>query len=291
MSSQVMTEAARKRLTKGVNVLSWDCGTTNLCYCLLEQLPELNEDGTKNTKEFRIVKWQNFSLYVDNIKEAAESLVSELNRRPWMLDVDYVVIEAQVIKNVSMKCLSHIIQTYFRTRATAPVEFVNGTMIQAPVYGPSVHFIEAKSKFSVCAVPEPKLKSRRLRNKRVAVLMAQKLLADQGDHLALQFLSSFDKKDDLSDSFVQALYFLRLLRNRRSNSHTIRNHISQNAVEDGIELDTGFSLNEGCEVDDEIPLPRTYKRETFSDPVYKLDTINASQCYKRVVQQPQWISH
>lgn len=278
-----MTSTPRPRLTAGVNVLSWDCGMTNLCYCFLEHL--VKEEG--QTKEFRIVKWSNFSLHADNIKDAAESLVYELNRRPWMLDVDYVCIESQVIKNTQMKCLSHIIQTYFLTRNSTSVQFsIDGTSNIAPPRGPTVHFVEAKSKFNVCSVPEPKIQSRRLRNKRVAVLMAQKLLTDQNDVTTLKFLNSFDKKDDLSDSFVQGLYFLRLLKSNKKNARTIKNHLGLNTEPEGIVI----SLNEGCEIDDEIPLPKTYRRETYSDPIYNLMEVEPSECYKKPQKGSSWSS-
>lgn len=271
----------RRRLTKNVNVLSWDCGTTNLCYCFLE---DANEPG----REFRIVKWQNFSLFADSIKEATETFVNEANRRPWMLDADYVSIESQVLKNSDMKAISHVIQCYFRTRATLPVEFNDGVMYQPPVYGPSVNFVDSKSKFTLCVVPEPKCKSRRDRNKQIAVTMARKLLSDQGETVALEFLNSFKKKDDLSDSFLLGLYFLRKLRNQHTNSSTIRKHLGLNAVEDEGSIVIDLNLNEGCEIDDEIPLPKTYKKETYSHPIYNLEGVNASACYKRAIEPLKW---
>jgi hypothetical protein len=281
-------EGEMARLTEGTSVLSFDCGLTNLCYCLVEDLgpapagPADPADVLLDGHRHRLIKWQNFSLHADTLKEATEAFVAEANRRPWMLGVDHVVVEAQVLRNVQMKCLSHVIQAYFVTRATAPVEFEGGVMRQQPHSGPPVNFVEAKNKLTLTEVPEPAIKSRRVRNKRVAILMAQKILASTP--AALDFLNSFDKKDDLADSFLQGLYFLRLLRTRAKNARTIRRHLG--LAREGAVID--LNLNEGCELDDEVPLPKTYKRETYSHPVYKLDQLNASACYRRVLEPPRW---
>ncbi len=281
----VTTTTVRPRLTNKVNVLSFDCGLTNLAYCFLEDLfePDRVLPPLPGEKEVRIIKWTVFSLHADNIKQASESCVMEMNRRPWMVDVDFVCIEAQVLKNTQMKCLSHIIQTYFLTRGSVIITYnkSSGAIIQPPPRGPSVHFIEAKSKFNVCKVPEPAIKNRRVRNKRVAVLMAQKILEDQKDTTTLKFLNSFEKKDDLSDSFLQGIYFLRLLRTQTKNAAKIKEHLGLPKKEEkGIVIDISMDLNEGCEVDDEIPLPKTYHRETYSDPIYNLSDVNTSECYK-----------
>ena len=58
------------RLTESVNCLSWDCGTRNLCYCLLE-------DCNQPDKEFSIRLWENFSLKSDTTAEAIFNLQQE----------------------------------------------------------------------------------------------------------------------------------------------------------------------------------------------------------------------
>ena len=289
-SSTDVATTTRPRLTKGVNCLSFDCGLTNLAYCFLEDLFDSNRviPPLPGEKEVRIIKWTVFSLHAENIKQAAESCVMELNRRPWVCDVDFVVIESQVLKNTQMKCLSHIIQTYFLARGSTVITYnkSSGAMIQPSPRGPSVHFIEAKSKFNVCKVPEPAIKNRRVRNKRVAILMAQKILGDQGDVTTLKFLNSFEKKDDLSDSFLQGLYFLRLLRNHGKNAAKIKEHLGlpkEVKENEGIVIDISLDLNEGCEIDDEIPLPKTYPRETYSDPIYNIMDVSSSECYKHTI--------
>lgn len=231
------------RLTPGTNVLSFDPGKTNLCYCLLEYVGAAD-------REFRILRWQNFSLHAKSLKEAIESLVIELSRRSWMSRVDYVCIEAQMVWNKDMKVISHAIQTYFRTRTLGQER------------RPTVSFIEAKNKFSVCKVPEPThLKTRRSRNKKVAVLMAEKLLSEQNDATALEFLRGFKKKDDLSDSMVQGLYFLRLVQKQKQASARVKRHLEGGGKH-------VIDINEGCRVDDESPLPQAYRAEVIDAPEY-----------------------
>jgi hypothetical protein len=288
-----LSRPGRKRgaLTEGVNCLSWDCGTTNLCYCLLEYLggPE---------KEFRVVMWENFSLNAQSIKHAVEMLPRELDRRPWMLDVDYVCIESQVVQNIEMKVVSHALQMYFVTRSLVP-PVIQGiappsssssassvTMTTAARKPISVHFISAKSKFTVCDVEEPNLKTRRARNKRVAVLMAQKLLQEQGDEQTLRYLNKHTKKDDLADSLIQAVYFLRIVYNRSTQTKKVLKHLGLETTDDteGVVID----INEGREVHTEVPLPQVYKSETFTRPVYAVPHVEPSNCYSRTPPTGQW---
>jgi hypothetical protein len=187
-----------------------------------------------------------------------------------MMQVDHVCIESQVIRNTQMKVISHVLQAYFATRSTHVLSPDNDEELNSPPPPgsmlQSINFIAPKSKFSVCKVEEPKLKSRRARNKKVAVLMAIKLLEDNGHQLSLEFLKSKSKQDDLADSFVQGLYFLRYLRVCKQINNDIKTHIhgSRNAVKGNTVID----LNEGCEINDEIPLPQVYKSDHFTGDVY-----------------------
>lgn len=211
------------RLTEKVNCLSWDCGTRNLCYCLLE-------DCNEPDKEFSIRLWENFSLRSETTAEAIFALQVELDARPWMLHADHIVIEAQCNPNTTMKVISHALQMYFATRRQAPKVVTSstssGTTITERSGKPqSIHFISPKNKFKVANVPEPGGVSGHAKNKRIAVNMAKKLLGSLQDKSMFEYLLSHKKKDDLSDSFLQGLYFLRLIRQRTKASKKILDHI------------------------------------------------------------------
>jgi hypothetical protein len=172
-----------------------------------------------------------------------------------------------------MKVISHAIQMYFCTRSTSlalDTDTARDTM-------QSINFVAPRSKFGVCDVVEPKIKSRRVRNKRVAILMAEKLLTENGDSMSLKFLQSKTKKDDLADSFVQGVYFLRYLNVCNQQKNRIKRHIEP-LNPSGIVID----LNEDCE-EDEIPLPLVYKSNTFVGQVYSSKTpLEPSSCYSSV---------
>lgn len=252
------------RLTEKVNCLSWDCGTRNLCYCLLE-------DCNEPDREFSIRLWENFSLKSETTAEAIFALQQELDSRPWMLHADHIVIEAQCNPNTTMKVISHAIQMYFATRRDGPklvsTRSADGTIIQEKIGIPrSIHFISPKNKFKVCNVPDPEGVSGHAKNKRIAVNMAKKMLSSLQDKSMYDYLMSHRKKDDLSDSFLQGLYFLRLIRQRTRASKKILDHINSAAEVSIIEEDP-----------DVDPTPELYLGENFVVPEYDIDASSVSQ--------------
>lgn len=217
-----------QRLTKGLNVLSWDCGTRNLCYCLIELCDEPDQ-------EFAIRLWENFSLNSDSTAEAVFALQRELDARPWMLHADHVAVEAQSNNNTTMKVISHAIQMYFTCRTRTPEvsratsEAGTAVEVKGPGKGVSLHFVSPRSKFKCCNVPEPEGVSGHAKNKKVAIMMARKILGSLPDKSMVEYLNSHRKKDDLSDAFLQGLYFLRMIKSKHSMSDRILEHLSSGA--------------------------------------------------------------
>lgn len=230
---------ATERLTEHANVLSWDCGMSNLAYCLLE-------DQDDPEREHAVRLWENFSLRADSMAEAIASLRRELDARPWMLLADNVVIEAQVAANPQMKVIAHALQMYFLAR-------------RAPGTPQNVHFVCPKSKFKVCNVPDPEGARGHAKNKKIAVLMAQKMLARE--KASLDYLNSHRKKDDLADSYLQAVYFMRTLKARKRTAASILAHIAPGtaAAQDGAAR--AITIDES---DDERPHQRLYRCEDFA---------------------------
>ena len=230
---------AAERLTERLNVLSWDCGMTNLAYCLLE-------DQDDPEREHAVRLWENFSLRADGMAEAVASLRRELDARPWMLLADHVVVEAQVAANPQMKIIAHALQMYFLARRAAAGAAAN------------VHFVCPKSKFKVCNVPDPDGARGHAKNKKIAVLMAQKMLAREKP--SLEYLNSHKKKDDLADSYLQAVYFMRTLKARKRNLSAILAHLAPGAP---ATLAPGATITID-ESDDERPHQRLYRCEDFA---------------------------
>lgn len=285
-----MTEEQRNppRLTQGMNILSWDCGISNLCYCLLEE-----EERAVTGRNYRIVMWENFSLNSQTLMQAVSMLIKELDKRPWMMNADYVCIESQTLKNVQMKVISHTIQAYFESRGEARAAALakvttaddGSHMIQKPKGGPPVNFIKPENKFKIAdkiTIPDAiENLSRRRRNKKAAVYVAETLLRERHpDPTALRFLSSFDKQDDLSDSFLQGVYFLELMQKKREQKRKLKSYLGLSPLVGGEEeeqelviaastgtkdeeFDEGVRINEGCEYEKEVPLPQVYRNPHF----------------------------
>ena len=248
------------RLTKEVNVLSWDCGLSNIAYCLVEHVDD-------HEQEFKVRMWENFSLNELEVTEAIESLVRELEARPWVTHVDHVCIESQMYNNLTMKIISHSLQTYFVTKSKARVNTTPGA--GATTYtssGPRVHFIAPQNKFKVCSVPEPRgLVPGHNKNKAIAIAMARKMLKKQKDRTCLEYLDSHKKKDDLADSMLQGVYFLRELRKKRSMNRAIQGHLGRREIVIKETADPGSDK-----------MSHVYRSENFSVPKFDVDGSSVS---------------
>jgi hypothetical protein len=236
----------RERLSESLTVLSFDCGMLNFAYCLLEGVDDPE-------REFDIKLWQLFSINSLSASEAVSNLKKELDRRPWMLQVDHVIIEAQVLSNSLMKTISHALQMYFLCKSDVPV-----------------HFISPKNKFKVTKVPEPENVTGHAKNKKVAILMAEKLLLKQNNRYALEYFHSHKKCDDLADSLLQGVYFLRLLHQKRMTNNKI----------------IGFLKGQRREVtvideQESLKTTKTFKADNAHFRVDAATVGSSSTCYRR----------
>lgn len=212
---------SKERLTKNMNVLSFDCGLSNLAYCLIEYV----NDGEK---EFVIRLWENLTLNEITMVPAVESLIRELDSRSWMLLADHVCVESQLPVNSDMRVISHSIQTYFITRTKKIPQVVpRGAKYSIEDKPMRVHFISPQSKFKVCKVDDPTNLKGHSRNKMVAILMAKKILKKENATVCLDYLSKFEKQDDLADCFLQGLWFLRSFRRKQLMNQRILGHVGK----------------------------------------------------------------
>lgn len=181
-----------------VRIASFDVGIKNLSYCILEYDP--SEDGSP---EFNILHWEVISVNDSkNVPQTCENVLSVLQEREQLNLVNRVVIENQpVTKNPKMKTIQITIMTHFlmlKMREDTPINEVSllnsATKLKA-YKGPKIE-VDLKTAYS--------------RRKKLAILYTKYELTNiETQQKWLDYLVSHKKKDDLSDSFLQALYLLR----------------------------------------------------------------------------------
>ena len=203
-----------------MRILSWDIGMYNLSYCIIETIDN-------NKENMRIIEWDVIDLTNndDRLKKNEVLLYNnipiKLSEYPNLLDnIDYVVIENQPsMKNPKMKSVQMIVFTYFiihgiqlrtspESHSIKKIDFCSA-MNKLKIYdGPDIIFTDKKGvSKNMSALKPSKLKYSE--KKKVSVehckyfLNKHSLGADR-----LEFLSTYKKKDDLSDCFLQCLYYI-----------------------------------------------------------------------------------
>ena len=266
----------REKRWEGTTVLSWDIGTTNLSYCLIEYV-----DTPK--REYEIHCWENMDLRSEDIKSATDGLRRELMRREWMLNVDHIAIESQTKPNVSTKVISHAIQLYFSIRgefSVRPMSSIDPTTGFTTTTPANIHFMSATSKFKAASIPEPpNLKPGHQKNKMIAIAMAKHILAANNDTVALNYINDAVKQDDLADSFIQGLVCLRQLRKMRRGTRTRLIIGAPDNADEAID---------GTNKEDEHPIRLIYCSDlNFTDGVNRFDIDRRSVYTPTTFKRPQ----
>ena len=219
-----------------MKVVSWDVGIYNLSYCILEK----NETG-----DIQILDWDIVNL-VDNeemkkdVSLLFENIPRKLQEKPQLLDVDYVVIENQPsLKNPKMKSIQMILYSYFLILGK-----IVGTENPEASFIQNIDFCSASNKLKIYDGPEIVLEEKKKRGKKIVeeISSVETIIIADTDveqtkpkkgsavkyadkkRLAIEharyyvetkfpkykdFFSSHKKKDDLSDSLLQGLYYLK----------------------------------------------------------------------------------
>ena len=234
-----------------MRVLSFDIGIYNMAYCLLDANPEdgsvvikdwqvLNLTDTPNCNQCkkRAQNYVNLTNHLDanakayfcgvhaksyaskhytskqikKIKDAkdleglGENLYRQLDSsKIWTETIDWVLFENQpVLKNPTMKSVQMLLYSYFLYKKT-----LEGVPIE------NLKFYMAKKKLEIKGIEMEKLsqfdktvyKDRKELSKKITL----ELLKKMEDFQHIQYLESHDKKDDLCDSFVQAIEHIQTL--------------------------------------------------------------------------------
>lgn len=222
-----------------MKILSWDVGIYNLSYCILEE----KEDSIK------IIEWDIINLVDNDDMKKNRSLIFEniprkLHENPKLLDVDIVVIENQPsLKNPQMKSIQMILYSYFLILGKIIGNGENANYIDKIVFcsasnklkvydGPAIILEEkiSKRKKKVIETSESvnesaniseiiieenipiiknKKKSLNYADKKRLAIEHAKYFITKYDEKYFDFFNSHKKKDDLADSFLQGLYFLK----------------------------------------------------------------------------------
>jgi hypothetical protein len=213
-----------------MKILSWDVGIYNLSYCILEK----NND---NFNDIKIIGWDIINL-VDNesmkknINLLFENIPKKLYEIPELLDVDIVIIENQPsLKNPKMKSIQMILYSYFiilgkiigngenTTSYIDKIDFCSASNKLKVYDGPEINLISKKKnienkEFENKDIENNELNKKTIKysdKKKLAILHAQYYLQYQ-DSKYLEFFNSHKKKDDLSDSFLQGLYWYKFVK-------------------------------------------------------------------------------
>jgi hypothetical protein len=205
-----------------MKILSFDVGIINLAYCIFDS------DNSK------ILQWGIIDLKVPEfsakipsgrnggIAKAANdihvTLIRELDKLPYMLEVNYVVIEKQPSSNPKMRIIGGCLQSYFYIRG----------IVDKPTIT-SIEFFSPKHKLKCYTGPElvleSKVKSKYAQTKKMGVLIAKAKLNEFDE--CMDFKELFEKskkKDDLADCYLQAITFCLFKK-------FIRNVIVENYIE------------------------------------------------------------
>lgn len=178
-----------------MKVLSFDIGIINLAFCVLDDAKKIH-------------KWEVISLCNGTEIENTIDLIKQLDQRPEILDVDVVLLEYQPKMNPKMKVVAESVRSYLIFRgiiekqrnfklknysAKHKLKCYDGPLPPELEILPTMMADKTKSGLS---------KMYRIRKKQ-AIYHCEMLIEDKYK----EFFANSKKKDDLADSYLQALSF------------------------------------------------------------------------------------
>ena len=130
-------------------------------------------------------------------------------RKEFLLkDIDMVLIENQpTFKNPTMKSVSDTIYTWFMIRGVVDSSINNSTIKEVKFISPSNKLKE----FNTETIDEAEDNQKYKITKKLSIENTKTILASYGLNNSISRILSFDKKDDLADSFLQGWYVLNSL--------------------------------------------------------------------------------
>ena len=231
-----------------MKILSWDVGIYNLSYCILEKVKETNENN-EDIEIIKIIGWDIVNLVDnEEMKKNRNLLFENIPRKlyeiPELLNVDIVIIENQPsLKNPQMKSIQMILYSYFLILGKVIGDGNN----KNHGYINTIDFCSASNKLKIYDGPEIVLEKKTRKNEKKIIeieeIKVEESKADENktkkelnkkkgsslkysdkkklavehakyfltkDNLNyLDFFNNNTKKDDLADSYLQGLYYIK----------------------------------------------------------------------------------
>ena len=212
--------------------IDWDIVIKNLSYCVIEykdkdnykikdwDIIDLTKDendksmendkslNTSKTKEDTQSKRKQKKCTKISLKILSRNLYRKLEKNKYFSDFDYVIIENKpVLNNPTMKSVQMILYSYFSFKSIKITNFKDLILMNASnklkVYNGDIE-TEVIEKIN-------NLKSKYSRNKKLSILHTKLILKDHKYNYENwnNYFEENKKKDDLADSFLMILFYLK----------------------------------------------------------------------------------
>ncbi len=159
----------------------------------------------KQIKKYQDNKFKKCKKKVNPIFDMGKHIISTLNNEPYLSDIEYVLIENQpALKNPVMKTVQMIVYSYYLTKCLEKDQIKN------------IEMINARNKLKAYQGPDIKcdITDKYKKNKWLAIKYCEQMIS-QENSIFQELFNSSKKKDDLSDSYLQGVYWIQ-------KNHTIK---------------------------------------------------------------------
>ena len=157
-------------------------------------------------RSFRLIKLKKTNANTFPIEQLKLNLFKILDGLPQLLQVDEMIIENQpTFKNPRMKSISNALFDYFLIRGIVDKEKTKSTINLVRFMCPS-NKLKVNNDNTISILSKTEDGEKYKLTKALAVQYCKQMIQDDKKHL--DFLMSSKKKDDLSDCYLQGIYYL-----------------------------------------------------------------------------------